>query len=127
MNHLNLITEIVNGDRKKVRTAIKKMTVPKRLELMFQAMPYLHMTQEIHDFFKDNLAKEVVALKQAFGTQEMKDLMIANFQRAEDIYRNLKEVDVTKPLTDEEKRAVGIMDDEDDDYEEEEYDEDDDY
>lgn len=127
MNHLNLITEIVNGDRKKVRTAIKKMTVPKRLELMFQAMPYLHMTQDIHDFFKDNLAKEVVALKQAFGTQEMKDLMIANFQRAEDIYRNLKEVDVTKPLTDEEKRAVGIMDDEDDDYEEEEYDEDDDY
>lgn len=127
MNHLNLITEIVSGDRKKVRTAIKKMTVPKRLELMFQAMPYLHMTQEIHDFFKDNLAKEVVALKQAFGTQEMKDLMIANFQRAEDIYRNLKEVDVTKPLTDEEKRAVGIMDDEDDDYEEEEYDEDDDY
>ena len=127
MNHLNLITEIVNGDRKKVRTAIKKMTVPKRLELMFHAMPYLHMTPEIHDFFKDNLAKEVVALKQAFGTQEMKDLMIANFQRAEDIYRNLKEVDVTKPLTDEEKRAVGIMDDEDDDYEEEEYDEDDDY
>lgn len=127
MNHLNLITEIVNGDRKKVRTAIKKMTVPKRLELMFQAMPYLHMTPEIHDFFKDNLAKEVVALKQAFGTQEMKDLMIANFQRAEDIYRNLKEIDVTQPLTDEEKRAVGIMDDEGDDYEEEEYDEDDDY
>lgn len=127
MNHLNLITEIVNGDRKKVRTAIKKMTVPKRLELMFQAMPYLHMTQDIHDFFKDNLAKEVVALKMAFGTQEMKDMMIANFQRAEDFYRNLKEVDVTKPLTDEEKRAVGIMDDEDDDYEEEEYDEDDDY
>ena len=85
-------------------------------------MPYLHMTPEIHDFFKDNLAKEVVALKQAFGTQEMKDLMIANFQRAEDIYRNLKEIDVTQPLTDEEKRAVGIMDDE------EEYDdEDDDY
>jgi|266.fasta.fasta_contig_21_7547544_length_656_multi_5_in_0_out_0_1 hypothetical protein len=121
MNHLSVITEILHGDHKKARTAIKKMTVPKRLELMFQCMPYLHMTPAIHNFFKDNLAKEVVALKQSFHTPEMRELMAANFQRAEDIYRSLKEVDITKPLTDEEKRAVGIMDDDGDDEYEDDY------
>ena len=120
MNHLSVITEILQGDHKKARTAIKKMTVPKRLELMFQCMPYLDMTPTIHQFFKDNLAKEVVALKQSFHTPEMRELMKASFQRAEDIYRSLKEVDITKPLTDEEKRAVGIEVDCEDDYEDDE-------